>query len=132
MQASGYYPGVQETPVTHSFGWLPPLAEPQRFTALETAVLILLACVSVGLFAVRFGPILKNIRDTKSEPGNRLRPTARGVREFFWEVLRQAKVIRERPLPGLAHAFVFWGFLAFALVSLNHLAFCLGVGFLSS
>jgi Fe-S oxidoreductase len=131
MQASGYYPGVQETPVTHSFRWLPPLAEPQRFTALETAVLILLACVSVGLFAARFGPILKNIRDAKSERGNRLRPTARGVREFFWEVLCQAKVIRERQLPGLAHAFVFWGFLAFALVSLNHLATAVGMGFLS-
>ncbi len=35
------------------------------------------------------------------------------------------------PLPGLAHAFVFWGFLAFALVSLNHIANGLGLGFLS-
>ena len=34
----------------------------------------------------------------------------------------QGKVIRERPLPGLAHAFVFWGFCAFALITLNHLA----------
>jgi Fe-S oxidoreductase len=80
---------------------------------------------------VRFGPILKNIRDARNEPGARLRPTARGVREFFWEVLCQAKVIRERPLPGIAHAFVFWGFLAFALVSLNHFALGLGIGFLS-
>ena len=39
-------------------------------------------------------------------------------------------MIRERPLPGLAHAFVFWGFLAFALVSLNHLATPVGLGFL--
>jgi Fe-S oxidoreductase len=46
-------------------------------------------------------------------------------------VLFQSKVIRERPLPGLAHAFVFWGFLAFALVSLNHLATGLRLGFLS-
>ena len=29
----------------------------------------------------------------------------------------QGKVIRERPLPGLAHAFVFWGFCAFALIT---------------
>ena len=35
-------------------------------------------------------------------------------------MLCQAKVIRQRPLPGLAHAFVFWGFCAFALVTLNH------------
>ena len=32
------------------------------------------------------------------------------------------KVIRERPLPGLAHAFVFWGFCAFALITLNQFA----------
>src|SRR6202161_1737543 len=42
----------------------------------------------------------------------------------------QGKVIKERPLPGLAHAFVFWGFLAFALVSLNHLATGIRLGFL--
>jgi hypothetical protein len=39
-----------------------------------------------------------------------------------WEVLLQGKVIRQRPLPGLAHAFVFWGFCAFALVTINHFA----------
>ncbi len=43
----------------------------------------------------------------------------------------QAKVIRERPLPGLAHAFVFWGFCAFALVTLNHVAIGFGIPFLS-
>ncbi|HTM18186.1 MAG TPA: heterodisulfide reductase-related iron-sulfur binding cluster [Terracidiphilus sp.] len=50
--------------------------------------------------------------------------------DFFWEVLCQAKVIRERPLPGLAHAFVFWGFCAFALVTLNHFSVGFGLGFL--
>ncbi len=45
-------------------------------------------------------------------------------------MLCQAKVIRERPLPGLAHAFVFWGFCAFALVTVNHAAVGLGIGFL--
>jgi Fe-S oxidoreductase len=43
----------------------------------------------------------------------------------------QAKVIRERPLPGLAHAFVFWGFCAFALVTLNHIAIGFGMRFLA-
>ena len=50
--------------------------------------------------------------------------------KFFWEVLCQAKVIRERPLPGAAHAFVFWGFCAFALVTLNHIAAGFGFPFL--
>jgi Fe-S oxidoreductase len=47
-------------------------------------------------------------------------------------VICQSKVIKERPLPGLAHAFVFWGFLAFALVSLNHFATGFNLGFLSA
>ncbi len=41
---------------------------------------------------------------------------------FVWEVLLQGKVICERPLPGIAHAFVFWGFCAFALITVNHIA----------
>ena len=121
---------MQETPVTHSFGWFPTLAEPQWFTAFEIVLLVVLACLSAALFFVRFGPILRRIYEARSEPANKLRPSARGVREFFWEVLCQAKVIKERPLPGLAHAFVFWGFLAFALVSLNHFAVGLRIGFL--
>src|SRR5204862_1020456 len=32
--------------------------------------------------------------------------------------------------PGLAHAFVFWGFCAFALITLNHIAIGFGAGFL--
>jgi Fe-S oxidoreductase len=46
-------------------------------------------------------------------------------------VLLQGKVIRERPLPGVAHAFVFWGFCAFALITLNHLAAGFGFPFLN-
>jgi Fe-S oxidoreductase/energy-converting hydrogenase Eha subunit A len=49
---------------------------------------------------------------------------------FVSEILLQTKVIRQRPLPGLAHALVFWGFCAFALVTANHVAMGLGVPFL--
>ncbi|MGA2171063.1 MAG: (Fe-S)-binding protein, partial [Terracidiphilus sp.] len=67
----------------------------------------------------------------KKDPGFHLFPLGKRILDFFWEVLCQAKVIRERPLPGLAHAFVFWAFCAFALVTLNHCAAVLGLGFLS-
>jgi Fe-S oxidoreductase len=43
----------------------------------------------------------------------------------------QGHVIRERPLPGLAHALVFWGFCAFVLVTFNHLAEGVGVALIS-
>jgi hypothetical protein len=42
----------------------------------------------------------------------------------------QGKVIEQRPLPGLAHAFVYWGFLAFALVTINHIASAFDARFL--
>jgi Fe-S oxidoreductase len=49
------------------------------------------------------------------------------VGKFIWEVMLQGKVIRDRPLPGIAHALVFWGFCAFVLVTLNHLALGFGL-----
>ncbi len=86
--------------------------------------------LSGGLFFWRFGPILRNILRSKKDADFSLHPLGRRVWEFFWEVLCQAKVIEQRPAPGIAHAFVFWGFLAFALVSLNHFAVGLRLGFL--
>jgi len=106
------------------------LAEPQSFSPWEKLLLVALIVGSAALFWRRFGPILKRILESKRDPNFSLSPLGKRVWDFFWEVLCQAKVICERPLPGLAHAFVFWGFCAFALVTLNHLAVGLGIGFL--
>ena len=106
------------------------LAEPQHFAPFEIGLLLVLASASATLFFYRFAPILRNIFTARRDLGWSLHPIAKRIKDFLWEVLCQAKVIRERPLPGLAHAFVFWGFLAFALVSLNHLATGLNLGFL--
>src|SRR5258706_12778922 len=35
------------------------------------------------------------------------------LRRFLIDVVCQYQTIRERPVPGLAHALVFWGFVAF-------------------
>lgn len=107
------------------------LAEPLHFMALESGLLAIGIGTSLGLFFWRFGPILRTILQSRKDADFTLHPLLRRTWEFFWEVLCQGKVIRQRPLPGLAHAFVFWGFLAFALVSLNHLAVGFGSGFLS-
>ena len=106
------------------------LAEPQGFSAPEKLLLIMLVVASAGVFVWRAWPIATNILRSKKDADFSLRPIGKRVWEFFWEVLCQAKVIRQRVLPGLAHAFVFWGFLAFALVTTNHLAVGLGYGFL--
>ena len=107
------------------------LAEPQQFSLPEKLLFLLLAAASIGLFSKRFGPILRRILASRKDPDFHLAPVGRRIWDFFTEVICQSKVIQQRPLPGLAHAFVFWGFLAFALVTLNHAAVGLGIGFLS-
>jgi Fe-S oxidoreductase len=109
---------------------LPTLAEPRQFALWERALFVALAATSVYGFGLRFRPILSRILESKKDPDFHLFPIAKRVRDFVWEVLLQAKVIRERPLAGLAHALVFWAFCAFALVTLNHCAVILGAGFL--
>jgi Fe-S oxidoreductase len=110
---------------------LPILAEPQHFSLFEKLLLAAMVLASTYLFWRRFGVVLNKILKSRKDPSFHLFPIGKRVWDFFWEVLCQAKVIRERPLPGLAHAFVFWAFLAFALVTFNHCAVGLGVGFLS-
>ncbi len=97
---------------------------------LEKLLIVALCAGSGYAFWRRFGAVYRTIMASRKDGAFRLAPVAPRVWEFFWEVLCQAKVIRERPLPGLAHAFVFWGFCAFGLVTLNHLALGLGWAFL--
>lgn len=97
------------------------LAEPLHFSVAEMVLLALLCAASLAAFLWRMRPIAHNVLHAKKDAGFTLAPVGRRVREFVWEVLCQSKVIKQRPLPGLAHAFVFWGFLAFALVTTNHL-----------
>ena len=47
---------------------------------------------------------------------------ARRLWNVFAEVFLQTRVIRERPIAGVLHALVMWGFFAFAWVSAEHLA----------
>ncbi|MDQ6760674.1 MAG: heterodisulfide reductase-related iron-sulfur binding cluster [Acidobacteriota bacterium] len=80
---------------------------------------------------MRFSKVWSRILASKEDPDFRLQPVAKRVSKFVWEVLLQAKVISQRPLPGFAHALVFWGFCAFGLVTLNHAFQGLGLPLLS-
>jgi Fe-S oxidoreductase len=102
-----------------------------RFAAEEEFVLALLITTSVWGFWRRFGGVAKRILAAKPDADFHLRPLGKRVRDFLFEVLLQGKVVRERPLPGLAHALVFWAFCVFALVTLNHVAAGFGLAFLS-
>jgi Fe-S oxidoreductase len=86
---------------------------------------------SAGIFWRRLSAVLAIVRGSRPTPDFEVAPIGPRIRDFFWEVMAQAKVIRQRPLPGLAHAFVFWGFLAFGPITVNHLAAGFGLPFLS-
>src|SRR5271154_6042160 len=77
------------------------LAEPQHFSVWEKLIFVALIVASAAGFWRRFGPIFKKILQSKKDPNFHLFPIGRRVWDFFWEVLCQAKVVRERPLPGL-------------------------------
>src|SRR5579884_2832659 len=93
----------------------------------ERAIIAVLLLASVILFWLRLRRVLGNIRRSRPTPDFALKPLGWRVGRLLAEVGLQAKVIAQRPLPGLAHAFVFWGFCVFALITANH--FLTGLGF---
>src|SRR2546423_92208 len=98
---------------------------------LERLLLLTLIFLSLTMFWLRFRRGVGIIAAARKETGFSLGPILPRVRQFVWEVLLQGKVIWQRPLPGIAHAFVFWGFCAFALVTVNHIAQGFGVTLVS-
>ncbi len=93
-------------------------------------ILLGLIVTSAVLFWLRFSKVAGRIWRSRKDDDFKLDSLGRRAWDFFINVICQAKVIRERPLAGFAHALVFWGFCAFALVTLNHLARGFGAPFL--
>ena len=93
---------------------------PAHFSIIEKVILAGLTLVALGSFSYE---VLRRVfivqKGLGSFPFDRF-----GQRLFrvFREVLLHEKVIRERPFPGLMHALVFWGFLVFGLVTIDHFA----------
>jgi len=98
--------------------------------ALKVLLLALLAA-SLLLFWRRFGGVLFCILQSKSERRSTPDSFSQRCWLLFWEVLCQAKVIQERPLPGLAHAFLLWGFCAFLPAEADHFASAFGHTFMN-
>jgi Fe-S oxidoreductase len=91
------------------------------------ALFLLAILISAAAFWWRARVVVANIRGSKVDADFSLTPIGPRISRFVGEVLFQTKVIRERPIAGIAHALVFWGFCAFALVTLNHFALGFGV-----
>ncbi|HML18849.1 MAG TPA: (Fe-S)-binding protein [Bryobacteraceae bacterium] len=102
------------------------------FSLPERIIFIVLLAAAVYGFWLRFSKVVTRIRAAKPDPGFSLHPIGKRIRDFFWEVLCQAKVIKERPLAGFAHAIVFWGFCVYGLITMNHFATALGFPLLNN
>ena len=86
---------------------------------LMTAILLLfLTAVSVGYFARVVARRLGAI--AKARPKLPSGPIGARLWRVFSEVFLQTRVIRERPMAGILHALVMWGFFVFAWVSVEH------------
>ncbi len=90
-------------------------------TVIEPIVLALALLASAGYFLRSVARRLAPMRSAK-ERNLRLDGLAKRLGTVFCEVLLQTRVIRERPVAGLLHALVMWGFFAFAWVSVEHMA----------
>ena len=101
------------------------------FSPVEKIILALLIAASLTGFWLRLGPVVRIIRAAKPDGGFHIGAIFPRVRRFVWEVLLQGKVIKDRPVAGAAHALVFWGFCAFALITTNHIATGFGLPLLA-
>jgi Fe-S oxidoreductase len=78
---------------------------------MDVIALWVLVLVFAGAFAAQ---VAVRVRLITAAPNTFAfdRPADR-VRRFLLDVVGQRQTIRERPVAGIAHAFVFWGFVAF-------------------
>jgi Fe-S oxidoreductase len=85
----------------------------------------ILLLVFMGAFAVQ---VAQRVRLIAAAP-NTFAFDNLGVRigRFVADVLLQRRTIRERPLTGLMHALVFWGFIAFSGYTLTEFLYGLGI-----
>jgi len=92
---------------------------------MSTVILWLLVIGFAGAFAVQ---VATRVRLIAAAP-NTFSIDALGprIRTFVVDVIGQRRTIRERPIPGLAHAFVFWGFVAFGGYTVTEFLYGLGI-----
>src|SRR5256885_3796508 len=78
---------------------------------MQTLAFWVLFAAFVGAFAAQ---VASRVRLIAAAPGHfTVDDAGARVRRFVLDVLLQVRTIRERPFTGIAHAFVFWGFVAF-------------------
>src|SRR4051812_48768195 len=92
---------------------------------MQTLALWILLLAFMGAFAAQ---VARRVQIIAAVP-NTFSLDNLGVRSgrFILDVLLQKRTIKERPFTGLMHAFVFWGFVAFAGYTLTEFLYGLGI-----
>jgi Fe-S oxidoreductase len=92
---------------------------------VQALVLWLLVVVSLGVFAAQ---VAARVRLIAAAPGTfSTDHIGFRLRRFLLDVVCQRQTMAERPVTGLAHAFVFWGFIAFAGYTATEFVYGLGI-----
>jgi len=92
---------------------------------MQTLAFWVLLLVFMGAFAVQ---VARRVQLIAAAPNTfSLDHLGTRTRRFVVDVLLQRKTIAERPLTGLMHAFVFWGFVAFGGYTLSEFLYGLGI-----
>ena len=92
---------------------------------MQTLAFWVLLLVFMGAFAVQ---VARRVQLIAAAPNTfSLDHLGTRTRRFVVDVLLQHKTIAERPLTGLMHAFVFWGFVAFGGYTLVEFLCGLGI-----
>jgi len=92
---------------------------------MPTLLLWVLVVVFVGAFVAQ---VTTRVRLILAAPNTfSLDQLSARASRFVIDVIGQRRTIVERPVPGLAHAFVFWGFIAFGLYTATEFLAGLGI-----
>ena len=98
------------------------------FNIIEQIALIVLTVAGAGYFVYELFRRIQIIKAGKPDCGHEA--TGTKVGRFISEVIFQSKVIKDRPIVGILHALVFWGFLAYIGVTVNHFLKPFGLDYL--
>jgi Fe-S oxidoreductase len=97
----------------------PPVCAALPLDGLGRAIFVAISLASVWLFLRIVRRRLFAMRAAHGDLPHDHIP--RRLWRVFKEVILQYRVVRERPIAGMLHAFVVWGFLAFGWVSAQHM-----------
>jgi Fe-S oxidoreductase len=99
-----------------------------EFKLFEQIAVFVLLAGAAGYFVYE---IIRRVKIAMAaEPDSRHEPMAKRIQRFIVEVVLQFKVIKDRPVAGIFHALVFWGFLSYIIVTINHFLAPYGFTFL--